>query len=304
MGAPIAYINSGFTTTAHVTGSLFTPNGYVNTGIITNINGAAGGANGGTLKYLNGQFGGSLWLSGSSASQGLRANVGVITNFGKANELTLINCGNGASGNPVGVVTAALFRSQIPTGTAPITVTSTTKCTNLNADLLDGRNSTGYLRGINGVWNASDDGANRLYFVNNGKTIYGNSADGVHEWRGTANSERMTLDNSGNLSADGEICASSDARLKTNVKTIENGLDKVLQLRGVEFDRIDKDAHQIGVIAQEVEEIVPDVVHTNEKGMKSVAYGNLVAVLIEAVKDLKGEITELRAELDELKGNK
>ena len=304
MGAPIAYINSGFTTTAHVTGSLFTPNGYVNTGIITNINGAAGGASGGTLKYLNGQFGGSLWLSGSSASQGLRANVGVITNFGKANELTLINCGNGASGNPVGVVTAALFRSQIPTGTAPITVTSTTKCTNLNADLLDGRTETGFLRGANNVWQTSDDGKNRLYFATNGKTIYGNSGNGVHEWRGTANSERMTLDNSGNLSADGEICASSDARLKTNVKTIENGLDKVLQLRGVEFDRIDKDAHQIGVIAQEVEEIVPDVVHTNEEGMKSVAYGNLVAVLIEAVKDLKGEITELRAELDELKGNK
>ena len=302
MGAPIAYVNSGFTTTAHVTGSLFTPNAYANTGIITNINGNAGGANGGTLKYLNGQFGGSLWLSGSSASQGLRANVGVITNFGKANELTLINCGSGGGGNPVGVVTAALFRSQIPTGTAPITVVSTTKCTNLNADLLDGRTSTGFLRGANNVWQTSDDGQNRLYFGNNSTTYFRSPAG--YEFRKSDNTYSLTIDNNGNVTAKGEVCANSDERIKTNIKTIENGLDKVLQLRGVEYDRTDIETHQIGVVAQEVEKVIPDVVHTNEEGMKSVAYGNLVAVLVEAVKDLKGEITELRAELDELKGNK
>lgn len=102
----------------------------------------------------------------------------------------------------------------------------------------------------------------------------------------------------------GEITASSDERIKTNIKTIENALDKVSQLRGVEYDRTDMEKHQIGVIAQEVEKIIPTVVHTNEDGMKSVAYGNLVAVLIESIKELKGEISELRAELDELKGTK
>ena len=77
-----------------------------------------------------------------------------------------------------------------------------------------------------------------------------------------------------------------------------------MQLRGVEYDRIDIEKHQIGVIAQEVEKVLPDVVHNNENGLKSVAYGNLTAVLIEAIKELKGEISELRAELDELKGTK
>jgi hypothetical protein len=213
-----------------------------------------------------------------------------------------IHCGDGASSGQIGVVTSGLFRSSVPTGTAPIVVTSTTVCTNLNADQLDGRQGTGYIRGINDVWQTSDDGRNRLYFADDGRTYFG-TYNGF-EWRNSGNTEIMTLTNDGDLSVDGEVTASSDARLKTNVKTIENGLDKVLQLRGVEFDRIDKDAHQIGVIAQEVEKVVPDVVHTKEDGMKSVAYGNLVAVLIEAVKDLKGEITELRAELDELKGNK
>jgi hypothetical protein len=111
--------------------------------------------------------------------------------------------------------------------------------------------------------------------------------------------------NGTNLTVAGFVESTSDAKLKTNVKTIENGLEKVLSLRGVEYDRIDIDSHQIGVIAQEVEEIIPEVVSTNkETGTKSVAYGNLVGVLIEAIKDLKVEITELKSEIDELKKNK
>jgi hypothetical protein len=302
-GAPTAYVNTGFTTNSVITNYMSAPTGYINSGIITTLSGNASGATGGTLKYLNAQVGASLWLSGSSSGQGIFANAGIITNFGQSDKLTLIHCGDGATGNPVGVVTAALFRSAIPTGTAPITVVSTTLCTNLNADLLDGRNSTGFLRGATNVWQQSDEPANRLYFTNAGKTIFGSPANG-YEFRGSSDTAIFTIDNTGNVGASGEITASSDERLKTNIKTIENALDKVTQLRGVEYDRTDIEKHQIGVIAQEVEKILPDVVHTNEDGMKSVAYGNIVAVLIESIKELKGEISELRAELDELKGTK
>ena len=302
-GAPTAYVNTGFTTNSVITNYMSAPTGYINSGIITTLSGNASGATGGTLKYLNAQVGASLWLSGSSSGQGIFANAGIITNFGQSDKLTLIHCGDGATGNPVGVVTAALFRSAIPTGTAPITVVSTTLCTNLNADLLDGRNSTGFLRGATNVWQQSDEPANRLYFTNAGKTIFGSPASG-YEFRGSSDTAIFTIDNTGNVGASGEITASSDERLKTNIKTIENALDKVTQLRGVEYDRTDIEKHQIGVIAQEVEKILPDVVHTNEDGMKSVAYGNIVAVLIESIKELKGEISELRAELDELKGTK
>ena len=299
LGAPIAYINAGFTTTAHITGSLFTPNGYINSGIVTTVSGS-------TLLYANGRLTGALQLNGTGLGQGVIANCGVITQFGNQSNSNqkpmFIHCGDGASSGQIGVVTSGLFRSSVPTGTAPITVVSTTKCTNLNADLLDGRTETGFLRGANNVWQNSDDGQNRLYFATNSLTYFRSPAG--YEFRRSNNTYSLTIDNSGNVAALGEVQANSDERIKTNIKTIENGLDKVLQLRGVEYDRTDIEKHQIGVIAQEVEKVIPDVVGESKDGVKTVAYGNLVAVLIEAVKDLKGEITELRAELDELKGNK
>jgi len=80
--------------------------------------------------------------------------------------------------------------------------------------------------------------------------------------------------------------STSDERLKKNIKPIEGALDKVTKLVGVEFDWINTDKKSIGVIAQQVEEVVPELVHTNSKGYKSVSYGNLVALLIEAIKEL------------------
>ena len=106
----------------------------------------------------------------------------------------------------------------------------------------------------------------------------------------------MTLDFNGNLNATGTVTSNSDIKLKDNINTIENALEKVNQLRGVSFtrnDHEDKEKLHIGVIAQEVEQIIPEVVITNNE-IKSVAYGNLVGILIEAVKELKGEINTLK----------
>ena len=303
-GAEVSYVNTGFTTTAIVTGWMGAVNAYVNTGIVTNLNGSASGPTGGTLRYLNGQFGGSLWLSGSGANEGIYANSGIITNFGQSNRITLIHCGDGASGNPVGVVTAGRFVSRIPTGTAPIDVTSQTLNTNLNANFVGGYNAASLVKLANDLWNVSTpDGANRFYFTNGGSSIYA-APGGGHEFRGSAGTTLFNIDNAGNAAATGTVTANSDIRIKTNIKTIENGLDKVLQLRGVEYDRTDIEAHQIGVIAQELEKVLPDLVHTDQKGMKSVAYANLTAVLIEAIKDLKGEISELKDKVAKLEGTK
>lgn len=86
------------------------------------------------------------------------------------------------------------------------------------------------------------------------------------------------------------VTAYSDERLKTDIKTIESGLDKVSQMRGVTFKRDDE--LNSGVIAQELEKIAPELVKTadDEMGTKSVAYGNMVGYLIEAVKELKVEL--------------
>jgi len=109
----------------------------------------------------------------------------------------------------------------------------------------------------------------------------------------TGGSLCATFNTSNNLIVTGTVTAQSSIALKDNVETITDALAKVMNLRGVEFDYKSNGRHQIGVVAEEVEQVVPCVIDETN-GIKSVAYQNLVAVLIEAVKDLKNEIDELR----------
>ena len=102
------------------------------------------------------------------------------------------------------------------------------------------------------------------------------------------------LDVDGTIRATGDVIAYSDKRVKENIKTIDNALNKVDKLRGVEFNKIGEDKKSIGVIAQEIEKVIPEVVREDDKGMKSVAYGNITGVLIEAIKELKSEIEILK----------
>ena len=116
----------------------------------------------------------------------------------------------------------------------------------------------------------------------------------------TLNAEaNLTFDGT-DLTCAGSVISNSDAKLKTNITTITDALDKVSKLRGVEFDYIKNGRHSIGVIAQEVEEVLPDLVIGDDP--KSVAYGNLTAVLIEAVKELREEVSSLKQEINTLKG--
>ncbi len=83
---------------------------------------------------------------------------------------------------------------------------------------------------------------------------------------------------------------------KTNIKTIENALEKTLLLRGIEYNdiRIEPEKKEIGLIAQEVELIIPEVVRTNEDdGLKSVEYQYIVGSLVEAIKQLNNKVTNL-----------
>jgi hypothetical protein len=84
----------------------------------------------------------------------------------------------------------------------------------------------------------------------------------------------------------------SDINLKENIKPIEDSLNKVLQLNGIEFDWKDNQQPSIGVIAQEVEKVFPSLVKTAKN--KSVNYNGLIGVLIEAVKEQQKQIEELK----------
>jgi hypothetical protein len=87
----------------------------------------------------------------------------------------------------------------------------------------------------------------------------------------------------------------SDIRLKDNIRTFESAMDVVSQLRGVRFAWKETGVETVGLIAQEVEKVLPELIGTNaDTGLKSVSYANMVAVLIEAVKELKAEIEELK----------
>ena len=94
-----------------------------------------------------------------------------------------------------------------------------------------------------------------------------------------------------------DVTAFSDVRLKQEIDTIDNALDRVTSMRGVFFDRKDNsEVRQTGVIAQEVEPFLPEVVREtkDESKIKSVAYGNMVGVLIEAIKELNAKIEKLQ----------
>ena len=127
----------------------------------------------------------------------------------------------------------------------------------------------------------------------------------------------MALDVSGEIKASGNITAYSDVRHKTNIKTITNAIEIVNDLRGVRFNWNDEykenhnennefstsgriDRVQVGLIAQEVEEVLPELVSTDEEGFKNVNYQNMVAVLIEANKEQQKLIEDLQERVKQL----
>lgn len=136
--------------------------------------------------------------------------------------------------------------------------------------------------------------------VTNGDGIAGNAALAIG-----ANIPRLASDNvfAGttntfvNVSA-ATFTTTSDARLKQEIRTLNNSVDRVNALRGVSYARDGVD--QIGLIAQEVELIVPEVVTTGSDGFKSVAYGNIVGLLIEAIKEQNITIKELTNRIEKL----
>ena len=117
------------------------------------------------------------------------------------------------------------------------------------------------------------------------------------------NTSTIAISAFGEIHAGGDIqsSSSSDKRQKKNIKNLENALDKVATLDGVEYDwnelasvhRVGK--HDVGVIAQQVEEVLPDAVERRENGMMAVRYERLIPLLIESIKELKSEIDKLKS---------
>ncbi|OVE49465.1 tail fiber domain-containing protein [Chromobacterium violaceum] len=106
----------------------------------------------------------------------------------------------------------------------------------------------------------------------------------------------------GNMIADGSVTGRSDIRLKTNVRRIPNALNKVCSLGGYTYDRLDSQIRQAGLIAQEVQAVLPEAVveAADDDKILSVAYGNVSALLVEAIKELRMQVDFLSHRVNEL----
>lgn len=150
-----------------------------------------------------------------------------------------------------------------------------------------------------GKYNAKVTGDDRYFFA------VGN---------GTSSSSRSTafcIKNDGSVYVKGDVVHPSDARLKTNVNTLENAIDKVMKMRGVSFvwdKSVAENAPrnndlQLGFIAQEMEKVLPELVNDGPNGYKAVNYIGVIPVLTEAIKDQQAEIDDLKKENDQLKSS-
>ena len=196
-------------------------------------------------------------------------------------------------------VTAAAVRLLIGAGTSNLAIGETsstalagdTTIPTLTSQLT---NNSGFLTSLSGavLTSGAQTVAGAKTFSSDLKVSTGSIAVG--------NINNSTTD--GRIDAANDVVAfsSSDIRLKDNIKTIDNALDKVNSIQGIEFDWIEKEkvhgnsGHDVGVIAQEIEKVLPEVVTTRDSGYKAVKYEKIVPLLIEAIKELTNEVNKLK----------
>ncbi len=192
------------------------------------------------------------------------------------------------------------FESITATGTTAATIVARNTTANSNTNVQLGNNSVTNGAGI-ALFGSSFSTSGQ--YRASGAYVYSNQAGGMTIHAEGANSmflstngtTAVTINSSQNVTFAGTITENSSIRYKENVETIKYGLDKVLQMRGVTYDKKDNGVKEMGVIAEEVYEVLPEVVLKNEEGeIDSVSYGRIVGVLIEAIKDLKKEIEDLK----------
>ena len=156
------------------------------------------------------------------------------------------------------------------------------------------------------VYDASDTWI-RLYCGSSADWIFGaNGSDHTFKWYNQSSNGgagyKMAIATSGTLTVSADVIAfgsPSDIRLKENIKPIESALDKVSKLQGVTFDWKESDSildikEDIGFIAQDVQKVIPELVRENEDGMLSMRHQGIAPILLEAIKELKQEIEELK----------
>jgi hypothetical protein len=249
-----------------------------------------------TGNYVESVANGSYLTGGGAASEGAVLTLGVdATDLNTASKVVARD----ASGNfAAGTITAAL------TGNAS-TATTLQTARNIGGVSFNGAADIN-LPGVNTGGNQDTSGTSAISTAATVTTSSAASAFKVPFANTTASTTgnygllqdstaTFTYNPSTNVVEAGTFNTTSDISLKENICTFENAMDVVAGLRGVRFTWKKNGIKTVGLIAQEVEKVLPELIGTNaDTGLKSVSYANMVAVLIEAVKELKAEIEELK----------
>lgn len=264
-----------------------------------------------------------MWTDGNNLSIPLNLEVtGSIT--GSTNFNTILNKPTLVSGSSQVSFTGIIDKPTLVSGSSQITLSSTTGYGSvLNQAVLTSSSPT--FAGLSVTGNINIPGTNKIVFnsepnswflqvrtttstANLGsglKNLFyngGGANEGIAFSGVDTGAASMEVRNDGrvwikeNLTVGGTLTENSSLRYKENVETIKYGLDKVLQMRGVTYDKKDNGVKEMGVIAEEVYDVLPEVVLKNEEGdIDSVSYGRIVGVLIEAIKEQQKQIEELKS---------
>ena len=156
-------------------------------------------------------------------------------------------------------------------------------------------NGTGGAKFQTNDWIYSTDGRNRFYFTNNGETYI--KYDTYLYFQNNSGVNRFSIDNSGNGTFEGNVTAygsASDIKLKENVEVIPNALEKIKELKGVNFNYKKDGKRSTGLIAQDLQKVLPEAVYTtNDLETKeehlAINYGLVIGLLVEAIKELESK---------------
>ena len=291
-GEVITFTDSGATTVSRSGNTIDISS--VNT--VTNV-GVSGQQTSGTITLAAGSNS-TVSQSGSTITIA-SSDTNTVTNVGANNS----NFTNGNI-NIVGSNATTVSKSG-----NTITISSTDNNTDTDTITNIGANGGSYSNGnisITGSGATSVSKSGNTVTISSTNTTYSNLNQFTNGPGYTTYSSNQATDTTstvqfGLVRSTGDVVAfySSDERLKDNIAPIENSLDKVGQLKGYEFDWNDKqdvyEGHDVGVIAQEVEKVVPELVQTRDDGYKAVKYEKIVPLLINAINELKAEIEELKS---------
>jgi len=285
-------------------------------------------------------FGGNVTMSGTLASgshtvNGSVSSTGAITSAGTITGQQITSTANiNASGtitggalsiSGAGTISGGLTVNNNITSTNTITAGYITSTGNVNANnaVTSASMSTGSLT-VSGVISGGSEVSGTSMRIrstsctltmqdvdNTGASLHVNSGlvyflrapgpDGTGWDNGPNGRHPMTMNlMTGDVTFSGDVIAYSDRRMKREIAAIEEPIEKVKKLNGVTFKKLDTEDRYTGLIAQDVLEAMPEAVHTDADGMHSVAYGNLVGLLVEVVKKQQEQIEALQRRLDSM----